>query len=114
MELLTQYLDLQQQIYDYFGYVEDWRVLPLDDASQYFWVLDEKDGFVHFASTESDGNFYLNKVYTADKEYARESLAEWMYRAEDYILICVDTRVDLNQFLRVFDNSKERKLKGEA
>lgn len=32
MELLDKYLELQQKIHDYFGYVEDRRVIPIDDG----------------------------------------------------------------------------------
>lgn len=32
MELLDKYNDLREQVFAYFGYVEDWRVIPLDDS----------------------------------------------------------------------------------
>lgn len=33
MKLLAQYFQIQQQIFDYFGYAENWRVIPLDDQT---------------------------------------------------------------------------------
>jgi hypothetical protein len=39
MKLLDKYNSLRQQLFDYFGYVEDCRILPIDDARQYYWYL---------------------------------------------------------------------------
>jgi hypothetical protein len=36
MKLLTQYFALQKQIYEYFGYTEDWKTIPLDDSTEYY------------------------------------------------------------------------------
>lgn len=108
MKLLDQYLALQQQLFDYFGYIEDWRVLPLDDAREYFWRLDgEGPGYVRYAETEAqlddaDGNYYENDIYT------QRYLSKWVYRGPEFTMICVDTHTDGNQFLQIFDNSKER------
>ena len=109
MQLLNEYFALQKQIYDHFGYVENWKVIPLDDATEYFWCLNGEGygGSVHFADTEEDleqedGNYYVNEIYT------QRFLSKWVYRAEDYTLVCVNTGTDGNVFLQVFDNSKER------
>ena len=109
MKKLNEYFALQKEIYDYFGYVEDWRVIPLDDATKYFWYLDG-EGYgdsVHFADTEEElaqqtGNYYTNEIYT------QRFLPKWVYRAKDYTMVCVDTHTDGNEFLQIFDNSKER------
>lgn len=110
MQLLDDYFALQAQIYDYFGYFEDWRVIPLDDVRQYFWRLDGEGygGNVHFADSieelnSGEGNCYSNEIYT------QRHLEKWVYRGEQYTLICVDTHTDGNKFLSVFDNSKEIK-----
>lgn len=108
MKLLDDYFTLHQQIYDHFGYREDWRVIPLDDARAYFWKLDgEGPGEVKFAKTEQElayetGEFYSNEIYT------QRHLPKWVYRAADYTLVCVDTHTNCNKFLQVFDNAKER------
>jgi hypothetical protein len=102
MKLLDDYFVLQQQIYDYFGYQEDWAVIPLDDATEYYWQLINKKGNVQFAKTKEDlqdtENYYGEDIY-------------YVYRAANYTMIMVDTYVDGNKFLRVFDNTKE--IKGE-
>ena len=109
MELLTRYFDIQQQIYDYFGYKESWVIIPIADARSYYWAYPEGGDFVRFAETpekllSSDGDYYENKIYT------QRFLPKWVYRAKQYTMICVDTHTDGNKFLQIFDNFKERQL----
>jgi hypothetical protein len=124
MKLLTEYFELQKKVHDYFGYVEDWVAIPLDDGTNYFWKIDENEhggGSVRFAEdietlqnswmapwgNNGDevevGDYYENIIYT------QRFLPKWIYRGEDYTMICVDTRTDGNKFLQVFDNTKEIK-----
>ena len=105
MQLLTKYFELQKQIYEHFGYVEDWVVIPLNDSTEYFWWCDGVT--VGFASTEQDlisesGEYCENEVYT------QRFLPKWVYTAEDFTMICVDTHTDGNKFLQVLDNAKKR------
>ena len=108
MKQLDDYFALQKQIYDYFGYFEDWRVIPLEDNREHFWRLDgEGPGTVRFAETEAllddeEMNYYEDDIYT------QRHLQKWVYRGKDFTMVCVDTHTDGNQFLRVFDNAKER------
>lgn len=103
MELLKQYFELQNKIYEYFGYVEDWVVIPLEDSTEYYWITDGDS--VRFAETKeklsSDGNYYENIIYK------QRFLKKWVYRGEKYTMICVDTRTDGNKFLQIFDNKME-------
>jgi hypothetical protein len=109
--LLKDYFDLQKKIYDYFGYKEDWVVIPINDALEYYWYLDELpdgSGKVHFASdpftvesVEDGGKLYTNEIYT------QRFLPRYVYRADDFTMICVDTHTDGNKFLQIFDNSKK-------
>ena len=111
MKLLNDYNQKRQEIFDYFGYVEDWAVIPLDDATQYFWQLtgEGQGDEVRFAETVEDlfdeeaGNYYSNEVYT------QRFLPKWVYRGEEYTMVVVDTHVDGNKFLQIFDNAKEVK-----
>jgi hypothetical protein len=108
MELLDRYNALRDEVFAYFGYVENWRAIPLDDARKYFWKLDgEGPGVVEFAETEEeldseDGRYYVNEIYT------QRHLPKWVYRGADYTMIVVDTNTDGNKFLRVFANVNER------
>lgn len=113
MKLLEQYFNLQKQIYDYFGYVEDWVVIPLDDQTNKYWMItggDERGagGYVTWSpepftieSLKKGDNIYGGPVYT------QCFLPKWIWRVEKYTMISVDTQTDGNKFLMVFDNSKE-------
>ena len=109
MLLFDEYKTKQDELFDYFGYVEDWRIIPLNDARVYSWFLDQEDngsGKVIYWSEEEDfsgGNYYENEIYT------QRHLPKWVYRGKDFTMICVDTHADGNQFLQIFDNSLERK-----
>ena len=105
MELLDQYFEIQKQIYEHFGYKENWVVIPLDDARAYFWRCD--DSKVCFADTVVElesGQYYENEIYT------QRLLPKWVYESRDFTMICVDTRTDGNKSLRVFDNTKRREI----
>lgn len=106
MKLLTQYFKLQKEIYDYFGYVEDWVTIPIDDATDYYWTLENRssgNGTVTFAETkeqladEEKADYYQHEIYT------QRFLPKWVYRAEDYTMIVVDTETDGNKYLQIFD-----------
>ena len=108
MKLLKEYEAKKQEIFDYFGYVEDWVVIPLDDATEYYWYIrgDMNNGAVRFAETvdtlfNGSGDYYENPIYT------QRFLPKWVYEGENYTMICVDTRTDGNKFLQIFDNSKK-------
>lgn len=108
MQLLTEYFEIQGRIFEYFGYQENWRVIPIDDARMYFWRVNEQTDEVKYARTEEElktqtGFYYVNEIYR------QRFLDKWVYRGAEYTMIAVDTHTDGNKFLQVFDNSKERK-----
>lgn len=99
----ANYSNTLDEIHAYFGYVEDWVVIPLDlETIDVRWYLDEQDngtGTVYFFS-ETD-EVYAHQIYT------QRFLPKWVYRKEDFTMICCDTQVDGNKFLCVFDNTLE-------
>jgi len=106
MKLLKEYFEIQQKIYDYFGYVEDWVVIPIEDKTEYYWCVQgtDKSGDVVYAKDVKDfatGDYYSNELYQ------QRFLPRCVYRGEDYTMICVDTHTDGNKFLQIFDNKKE-------
>ena len=111
MKLLNDYLQKQQELFDYFGYVENWKAIPVDNATMYYWQLNGEGsgGEVMFAETAEDlfnedaGNYYSNEIYT------QRHLEKWVYRGAEYTMVVVDTHTDGNKFLQIFDNSKEVK-----
>ncbi len=109
MKLLSKFLKKQEELFEYFGYKEDWRAIPIDSAVQYYWKIigSESDGSVGFADSEEEllgecGNYYENEIYT------QRFLPKWVYRGKEYTMIVVDTHVDGNKFLQIFDNKLER------
>ncbi len=108
MKLFDDYLDAKKQVFEYFGYAEDWAVIPLDDSREFYWYLDgEGPGTLCYAKTETElknqnGDYYESEIYT------QRFLPKWVYRGADYTLVCVDTHVDGNKFLTVLSNNLER------
>jgi len=108
---LDTYFSLQYQIFNYFGYKEDWRILPIVFSSDMYWRLyGEGPGTVRFADTKKllddpNLNYYENEIYT------QRFLPKWVYRGKDYTMICSDPHSDRNQYLQIFENSKECPLK---
>lgn len=112
MLLLGQYFDLQAQIYEYFGYVEDWHVIPITDRRSHYWHLDQREdgsGAVRYAREEH--NLYAEKDDDdyEDEIYTQRHLPRWVYRGDQYTMICVDTHTDGNKFLAIYDNALEVK-----
>lgn len=122
MKLLEEYFKLQKQIYDHFDYVENWKVIPLSDDTEYFWHLEEfaeGNGTLHFAESREnlrkiiENNYQWNDEginsddYYTNEIYTQRFLEKWVYRAEDYTMVCVDTQTDGNKFLSILDNAKE-------
>jgi len=110
MEILDQYFKLQKEIYDYFGYVEDWVVIPLDDERGSWWFLEQGadgKGFVyHWRDREAVGTFTDSGGYKS-VIYTQRFLPRWVYRGAEYTMICIDTQTDGNKFLTVFSNDRE-------
>ncbi len=105
MELLDKEQKVRQEIFDYFGYVEDWRVLPFEDYQKYFWRHNEN--LVHFADSveeldNEDGNHYVVEIYK------QRHLPRWVYPGKEYTMIVIDTHTDGNKFLGIFSNSKKQ------
>ena len=99
MELLKQYFDLQRQIHEYFGYEEDWKVIPLDDQTGMYWAIEGDEVF--WAHSEEDfrsGDYYGGVIYT------QRFLPQYVYEGEQYTMVSVDTQSDGNKFLIIFSN----------
>ena len=115
MELLDRYNEAIAAVHAYFGYVEDWRVIPLDDGREHYWYLDGGEAHgatLHYAYSEEEltteeGNYYEAAVYTY------YHLPKWVYRGPEYTMVSIDTQTDGNKFLMVLSNERERPQKKE-
>lgn len=100
---LNKYFDLEQKIYSYFGYQEDWTKIPLSDYTENYWfIIDERcywspDVF-SFENIEIGNSLYSGAIYKNKQS---------VWRVPEYSLVSVDTNTDGNKFLMVFDNIKE-------
>ena len=107
MQLLDNYQALEKQIHEYFGYEQNWRLLPIDDCRKYYWNVDDTSG-VNYADSVQEletetGNCYSGEFYFAG------STEPLIYRKTDYTMIAIDTGCDGNVMLMIFDNAKEIK-----
>ena len=103
MELLDRCLALRQEIFDYFSYVENWRVLPFDDRREFYWRFTDGERTVEYADSP---DFDPDSMYE-DTVYTQRHLTQWVYRGPEYTMILVDTNTDFNQFLAIYGNEKE-------
>jgi hypothetical protein len=103
-DFIDQYKNARKAVFEYFNYVENWRILPIDDARSYFWKLVDEESEVRFADTEEQ----LEEYYYVNEVYRQRCLKKWVYRGPEYTMIVVDTRADGNQLLQIFSNNKER------
>lgn len=104
---LHKYFELQKEIHDYFGYQEDWRVIPLSNDTECYWFISNdilvysKDPFT--PETFDGGEFYSAEIFK------QRFLPKYVYRTDDFTMVSVDTRTDMNVFLMVLSNDRECK-----
>lgn len=103
MQLIKNYEEALQVIYDHVGFTEDWVVCPIDDQTDKFWNTDgEKvtyaDSIEEFK--EQDGNYYTEEVYK------QRFYNKWIYEGKDFTMIFCDPHVDHMNWFRIFDNAK--------
>jgi hypothetical protein len=114
MNIIEQYFNLQGEIFKYFGYVQDWKVIPLDPQLGCYWMIcgpeDNNSTKVAWGknpftkeSIEVGEELYAGTIYT------QRHLPKWVYRGPEHTMVAVDTHSDGNQLLIVFDNDKECK-----
>jgi hypothetical protein len=107
MDLLDLFFKVRQAVYDYFGFVEDYVVYPIEDYREYYWRIADNGEVVAFGAKNDviyrTGNHYENTIYT------QRFYDKWVYRGEKYTMIFVDTHTDGNKFFGIYDNAKEIK-----
>lgn len=109
MQALQDYFKLQKEIYDYFGYEEDWCIFPLEDLTGCYWKLIDNESTLIYAENPDDLEDEDKGNYCAVEVYRQRFLNKWVYRGEDYTMVLVDTQTDGNKFLEVLSNNKEVK-----
>lgn len=119
-QTIDDYFDLREQVFAHVGYVEDWRVFPLDDMRGCWWWADPSErGEVRWSPSEDALRYWLgdhddeygpygNQLYGGDI-YTNRHLPKWLYRGPEFTLALVDTHTDGNILLMVFRNDHEVK-----
>ena len=104
--LMNQFNQAKEALYDHVGFKEDWVVYSIDDQTEMYWKIVDNET-IRFRETieqlNSNGNYYENEIYT------QRFYPKWVYRGKDLTMIIVDTHTDGNKFFAVFDNNKEIK-----
>jgi len=111
-DLIDEYEEALTEIHERFGYVENWRSIPidLDDKRECWWFLREDLDEVVYGDDEhpydpqdiADGNCFTNEIYK------QRFLKKWVYETDTHTMICVDTHTDGNKFLQIFRNSNRK------
>ena len=72
MKLLDDYFSIQKQVYEYFGYKEDWVVIPIDDARECYWALTSDS--VGFSPNKNEVLPGLDGEYLEDSKYYQNEI----------------------------------------
>lgn len=102
MELIKNYNEALQKIYEHVGFEEDFVVCPIDDCTDKFWSVN--DSTVCYADSLEelilqDGNYYEDEIYK------QRFYSKWVYEGEDFTMIFCNPQVDGMKWFRLFDNS---------
>jgi hypothetical protein len=110
--IVDEYNRIQDALFEYFGYVQDWRVIPTDNQTGRYWMIcgpeDDNSTKVAYSDKpftkeliEKGEELYSGTIYT------QRHLPKWVYRGAEHTMVAVDTHCDGNQVLMIFDNDKE-------
>lgn len=105
-DIIKQYKDSLQKIYDHVGFKEDWVIAPLDDETDKYWKLN--DGCVNYADSIDELKNEIGNYYT-DEIYKQSFYKKWVYVGEDITMVFCDPHVDGMKWFRLFDNKKQIK-----
>ena len=104
MELISNYENALQAIYDHVGFEEDWVIYPIDDCTDQYWKTNGEMVF-HADSEEElkseDGNYYETEVYT------QRFYNKWIYEGKKITMIITNPNVDGMKWFSLFDNTKK-------
>jgi len=108
INLMKNFEDAKQALYDHVGFVEDWVVYAIDDRTRYFWKIKNTSRDVGYSETieelkSEEGEYFEDEIYT-QRFYDKH-----VFRGEKYTMIFVDTHCDGNKFFAFFLNDKEIK-----
>lgn len=101
--LLDNYNENKQAIFDYFKYKQDYTSFPIDDRRCFYWRIHFGD--VIF-SEEPKLVRHPNGQHYEEKILLHRHYKTQVYPGKDFTMIMVDTMIDDNKFLAIYENSK--------
>lgn len=104
MKELIAYKEALKAVHDYFGFVEHWQVYPIDDATKYWWIINDGE-VLFYDSFEAYGT--QDGIHSYSNEIFYNVNYQTIWKGKEYTMILVDTHTDGNRFLQIFDNSKK-------
>ena len=104
MKDLENYKSALQAIYDHVGFVEDWVIYPIDDATDYYWKTDGET--VNYAESIGDLESGTGSCYE-DEIYTQRFYKKHIFEGANYTMIFCNPHVDGMKYFRIFDNSKK-------
>ena len=109
---IDEYFKLQQELYEMFGYQEDWRIIPLQDETKCYWFIKGLETSSASKVVYSPLPFTMEAIKSGETIYSgtiytQRYLPKYVYKAETHTMVAVDTHCDDNKVLMLFDNSKK-------
>jgi hypothetical protein len=111
---IDQYFALEKAIKETLGWVDSWKVIPLEDERDSYWMiaggnkLTGKDSsIVRFMKPITPAMAVEGKEIYGGHVYTQRDHDQWILRAGDIVLVPVDTQTDGNIFLYLLDAAKE-------
>ena len=116
VNIVDKYFALQKELYKYFGYVEDWCVIPPDPCMGDYWMITGPEDICDTSVVWSPNPFTIENIKSGQNIYSgtiytQRFLPKWVYRGPEHTMVSVDTKTDGNKLLMIFDNDKECKDK---
>lgn len=109
-EKLEKYLELEEEIFKEFGYEQTWHRYPIQVETDSYWLVTGLYNEVYVYSPKP----FSKKSIESGKEISSatiQGLSTGMWKTETHTMVLLDTHVDGNIWLFVFDNEKECKDK---
>lgn len=102
-DVMENFIIAQDALYDHVGFIPDWVVCPIYNATDCYWGVDGST--VKYAETKGEyetesGQFFMDELYT-QRFYKKH-----IYVGVKYTMIMCDPHVDGVKWFRFFDNEK--------
>jgi hypothetical protein len=116
--VVDRFFEARAAIFAHVGYVENWRLMPIDDSRDQFWAVDKnenewvkfspkREALVYWLTGHDDEYGPYGDVLYENVIYTQRHLPKWVYRGKELTLVVADTQTDGNKHLQIFRNENE-------